>query len=319
MGLGTNCGGFIATTYFNNQLNAYALFNNCYVYFFSSSGGNGGFIGNLDTNDANFNKCYSENTTYLTLPGSLVGINTSGTINVWDTYELASDTFTQVGSYNVYTNYPTLTVTSESTFQTLSTVISNNTLSTYWSSSDWINNSGQEPILKTFQNLSIWDGTYLIFTDTPNYSSTLCVLPVVCFAENTPIQTSHGLKSIQTISKGDIINGYEVDFIVKSLIGNKPLIKIEKDAISENIPSSDTYVTKQHLFNINGKEMTAFEMSKIYNNIYQVNNVCEYVYNIVLKNRQHAFITVNGLKAETLGIKALDNIKSIMMKKSIKI
>ncbi len=278
----------------------------------------GGFIGTQgSTNIIQFNRCYSTVSTDNGISignGSLIGrdiTSNTSTINIIDCH-----TYLQF----MNTGGPA-TSTTGSSDSDLGSYFNNILFPTSWvNPSVWIhpnNGGGDYPILTDFTNTSTWDNTYLLSSSLPNFSSDTC-LNVSCFAENTPIQTSHEIKLIQNLIKGDVLDGYEVEMVVKSPIDGRPMIRIEKNALGRNLPSQDIYVTKQHLFEINGKQISAGNMTTLNpNKIYQIKPISNFVYHIILKNRQYAFITVNELKAETLGLKFQEIMTKEMSKLAI--
>ncbi len=289
----TTCAGFITSFGFSpsntNINNSYHIGN-----ILNPDPSIGSFIGLLINQTINISYCYSTSSS-----GSMIGTIVVGPVTITDSHLISTASFVNTGSITNVGSALDLVV--NVLFTNWNTVPDINSTTNTWSThvSDY-------PTLNTFTDTLVWDGTYTLTTSTPDYATSLCIISpfVPCFAENTPIQTSNGIKLIQNIKKGDILDGYEVETIVKSPINNQTMIKIEKDSIQSNLPSQDTFVTKQHLFQINGKQISAGNMTTLNpTKIYKVRPISNFVYHIILKNRQYAFITVNGLKAETLGIK----------------
>jgi hypothetical protein len=278
-----NIGSFIGSFSNFNYGTATGTLSYCY----STAGSGSSFIGNIDSScNPTINYCHIMSTS------SFVNTN-NGTLN-------NTGSFADLAVNTLFTNWNT-------------TPDINSTTNT------WSIHVSDYPTLNIFTDTSIWDGSYTTSSSTPNFSTSICIItPIVpCFAENTLILTNHGIKPIQHIGRGELIDGYEVDMISKSLIGHKQMIKIEKDALDINLPNQDTFVTKYHLFDINGKIMSAENMCALNpSKIYKTNPISEYVYHIILKNRQYAFITVNGLKAETLGLQYQNQINKLINKMS---
>ncbi len=318
-----NSSGFIGSA--NNTL----TMSNCYVIGDITAISGSGFVYTaMDSSTINIDNCYyngnATSGSITTVAGFIRRLiaPSSVIVNLTNCYSTISNTLAGSFIYSSSTANSVITLTDCHSITGTTFVINPNGSSVStpssasdlgfgtiygWSSLVWSSHLGDYPTLNQFNDLSIWDNTYTLSTDTPNFK--VCILAcncsiVPCFAENTPIKTSNGIKLIQHLRKGDVIDGYEIETIVRSQINNRIMIKIEKDAINTNLPSQDTFVTKQHLFEIDGKQVSAGDMTSLNpSKIYQIKPISEYVYHIILKNRQYAFITVNGLKAETLGLK----------------
>ncbi len=329
------CAGFIGGIDDINNLNNTLTMNNCYFTGNGTDNSNFGFIKTCSTldgnnNSINLNNCYSNFQTTDENNGGFIGVNLFSIITLTNCYN--NTTYSTNNGSIAYQNDATIILNDCHTI--ISFIVNQNATFTpnssatdlgfgtiySWSGLTWTSHIADYPTLNNFEDTTIWDGTYILSSSTPNYKTCLlsCNCFVPCFAENTPVQTSNGIKLIQNLRKGDVLDGYEVEMVVKSLTSGRPMIKIEKDSVRKNLPSQDTFVTKQHLFEINGKQISAGDMSLLNpTKIYKVKPISEYVYHIILKNRQYAFITVNGLKAETLGLKFQEIMNKELNKLSI--
>jgi hypothetical protein len=122
----------------------------------------------------------------------------------------------------------------------------------------------------------------------------------ICFPAGTPINTDQGIIAIDKINPSiNTIRGNKIETITKTVTEDKYLVCIEKDALSKNIPSEKTLITKNHELFYNGIMIKARELLNLKNDkIYKVKYNGETLYNILLE--KHDKMIVNNLICETL-------------------
>ena len=75
------------------------------------------------------------------------------------------------------------------------------------------------------------------------------------------------------------------------------IVKISKDALFENVPNQDLYLSKQHQVIIHGKYIDALDLVN-YNTITLIPYEDEVLYNVLMNN--HQVIKANNTSVETL-------------------
>ena len=137
------------------------------------------------------------------------------------------------------------------------------------------------------------------------------VIPI-CFAKGTPINTDFGIMNIEDINTyKHTINGKEILSITKSIPNIDEIVKISKNAIKQNVPSKDTYMSKDHKVMIRGKLIECEKLVSKYNNVTLVPYNGVALYNILMKT--HDTVMVNNMICETLH--PLNIVSKIMNKK----
>lgn len=126
------------------------------------------------------------------------------------------------------------------------------------------------------------------------------IIPVptsnICFLKGTPILTDQGLIEIQNITNQNTINGICVEYITQTTTMQEYLVCIEKNALSENIPTQRTVITRNHNVLYDGNLVQAYKLP----NIEKITYNGEILYNVLLK--ENGFMNVNNLICETLDI-----------------
>lgn len=119
----------------------------------------------------------------------------------------------------------------------------------------------------------------------------------VCFLGNTLVLTDQGKIPIKRITTDNTIDGYQVIKITKYKNMDNYMILIKKDSLGINIPSNDTYITREHGIYINNKLVRA---KKLINKktIIKEKRGHDLIYNILLK--KHHKMNVNNMIVETL-------------------
>ena len=137
------------------------------------------------------------------------------------------------------------------------------------------------------------------------------VIPI-CFAKGTPINTDFGIMKIEDINTyKHTINGKEILSITKSIPNIDEIVKIGKNALKQNVPSKDTYMSKDHKVMIRGKLIECEKLVSKYNNVTLVPYNGVALYNILMKT--HDTVMVNNMICETLH--PLNIVSKIMNKK----
>ena len=125
----------------------------------------------------------------------------------------------------------------------------------------------------------------------------------ICFLGGTSIMTDQGIIEIENITNDNTINNIRVKYITRITSNDEYLVSIEKDSISENVPSKTTVITRNHkiLYNENLIEEESIPNIKIikYNG--------ELLYNVLLE--KNSFMNVHNLICDTLDV---NNIISLL-------
>jgi hypothetical protein len=120
----------------------------------------------------------------------------------------------------------------------------------------------------------------------------------ICFRANTMIQTDTGEVPIQLLKAGKHkIRGDKIVGITKTIHNDNEIVKISKDALFENVPNQDLYLSKQHQVIIHGKYIDAVDLVN-YNTITLIPYEDEVLYNVLMNN--HQVIKANNTSVETL-------------------
>ncbi len=170
-------------------------------------------------------------------------------------------------------------------------------------------------------------------TTTYNQGSITAVLTVnpapigsICFPAGTPIKTDQGIINIDKLNPSiHTIRNKQILYVTKTITEHNHLICFKKNSLGNNIPSQDTFVSKNHKVLCNGKMIKAKDFINKSDNIYTVKYKGELLYNILMN--EHDRIIVNNMICETLDpnhriaiiYKALDNLLPYEQKELINI
>jgi hypothetical protein len=125
----------------------------------------------------------------------------------------------------------------------------------------------------------------------------------VCFPTGTLINTDQGIIPIEKINPAvHTIQNNNIETITKTITQDSYLVCIEKDALSKNIPSEKTIISKNHKLFYNGSMISAKNLMNRINDdskLHKVNYTGEILYNVLLENK-HDKMIVNNLICETL-------------------
>ena len=120
----------------------------------------------------------------------------------------------------------------------------------------------------------------------------------ICFRANTMIQTDTGEVPIQLLKAGKHkIRGDKVVGITKTIHNDNEIVKISKDALFENVPNQDLYLSKQHQVIIRGNYIDAVDLVN-FSTITLIPYEDEVLYNVLMNN--HQVIKANNTSVETL-------------------
>ena len=121
----------------------------------------------------------------------------------------------------------------------------------------------------------------------------------ICFTKETLIQTDQGKVKIININKTHTIQGKKIEYVTQTQLKyQKSLVKISKNAISENIPSQDTYMSMDHKVLVNHKLVPAKYLCMWNENVKFVKYRNQVLYNILMKD--HEIIYANDMAVESL-------------------
>lgn len=135
--------------------------------------------------------------------------------------------------------------------------------------------------------------TYLV----PNWLD--APIAPICFAASTPIITDQGVMLIEQINADNhTIGNKKVVAITKTVTLDKYLVCFEKNALSDNVPSERTVVSKDHLIYNNGQMIKAVDFIGKYKNVHKIKYNGDILYNVLLEKYDR--ILVNNLICETL-------------------
>jgi len=173
-----------------------------------------------------------------------------------------------------------------------------------------LTNNGSSPI--NVYNLSSFfatiqpgdTGTFTVAQQYPSYNSPIVLsnLSITCFHPETLVNTSMGIRSIDSIKSGDMLvgeNGQSVEVVynIKNLAFTKKFIKIYKGALGNDLPMNDLLITKGHPIIINGQEI---EVEKLVNGSTIINSVLDKSVNIYsICTKERTVIMIEGILALT--------------------
>jgi len=126
----------------------------------------------------------------------------------------------------------------------------------------------------------------------------------ICFRKGTKVVTDQGIIEIQKITEKNSINGKKILLVSKTTNIDDYMVLIQKDALYNNVPNADTYVTGEHKVFFN-REM--IKTKKLVNGttIRKVTALNEEVYNVLLEGDNVGKMIANGLIGETLNPKSM--------------
>jgi surface protein len=135
-------------------------------------------------------------------------------------------------------------------------------------------------------------------TPTPPVPPSPIPLPIfpICFPAGTPITTDQGIFPIEILTT-QTMKGYPIE-ITKTISPDSYLVCFEKHALSHNIPSKRTIISKDHVVYFGHDKSKAKDYVGRYKGVYKIKYHGEPLYNVLLPI--HSTMTVNLMKCETL-------------------
>ena len=135
-------------------------------------------------------------------------------------------------------------------------------------------------------------------------TATVGVLSNICFKAGTKVVTDQGILNIERITEQNSIRGKKVLFVSKTTNIDNYLIKIEKGALYENVPNTDTWLTGEHKVFYN-KAMIKAKNLVNGKTIVREKIINEVVYNLLLEGEKEGKMIANGMISETLDPRSL--------------
>jgi len=119
----------------------------------------------------------------------------------------------------------------------------------------------------------------------------------ICFLGDTKVKTDQGLIRFDTLTLDNTINNYKIKRITKVKNADDHMIFIEKDALGENIPNKDTYISRNHGI-IVGNHLVRAKTLVNGNTIKKAYRKRDIIYNVLTE--VYSIIYVNNMPCETL-------------------
>jgi len=139
----------------------------------------------------------------------------------------------------------------------------------------------------------------VIFTTAPTTDPTPPPTVLICFPAGTPIVTDQGEIEIEKINPTkNTIRSKKIVAITKTVTIEDSIVCIQKDTLGENIPSKETYISRNHKLLYNKQMIKAKELIGNVEGIYNKKYNGEILYNVLLETCEN--MIVNNLIVETL-------------------
>jgi hypothetical protein len=121
----------------------------------------------------------------------------------------------------------------------------------------------------------------------------------ICFPAGTPVTTDQGDIAIEKLNVDKhSIRGKEIIAITQSRPLHEYIVSIEKDALSKNVPSQTTEISKEHKVFFKGNMVKAKDLVDMCEGAIKIPYNGATLYNVLLK--KHDKMMVNNLVCETL-------------------
>ena len=153
-------------------------------------------------------------------------------------------------------------------------------------------------------------GTYTInYTVTDDDANTVAatrtvyvIYPLtvpICFPKGTPVTTDQDQVAIEKLNPDKhTIRGKEIVAITQTRPLQKHIVCFEKDSLSKNVPSQQTFCSMEHKVFYKGEMTKARKLVDLCENVTFVSYNGETLYNVLLK--KHDKMMINNLICETL-------------------
>jgi VCBS repeat-containing protein len=159
---------------------------------------------------------------------------------------------------------------------------------------------------------SITNATFISYTTpqlidaitTATTASSPGVISNICFKAGTKVITDQGIVNIEKITDQHSIRGKKVLLVSNTTNIDDYMVKIEKGALYENVPNTDTWLTGEHKVFFN-KEMIKSKNLVNGGTIVKENKISEVVYNLLLEGDTSGKMIANGMISETLSPKSV--------------
>ena len=332
----TNTGGFVGRI--NSAIEI--RFRTCYSSAVFNGDNHGGFIGNVESTSADVVITNSYSIPLFgfsgTISGGFIGLNKADRViltNVYSTNSVrgsivaVNDETTYFLFTNVITNATNyiqneLGASTEllNNFYTNLTIITG-TIHPNWSEFTWQAVDSDVPLLKSFTETDVWDGSYNNKDDAPSFSpSLLAVLDstevdndiiddgfIACLTGDAEILTDKGYVRIDKINRlvhtvvTSKLKTAKIIEVKKFINHNSKLFTIKKGSIHNSRPDKDIVISANHKVYLPQKGWVKPKnfINKKNRYVYDKNNK-PVLYHIKLKkNRASEGMIVNGILVET--------------------
>jgi hypothetical protein len=124
----------------------------------------------------------------------------------------------------------------------------------------------------------------------------------ICFPRGEKVLTDNGYKNIEQIDINlDTIRGEKIEELTQTQTQEKELVLIKCGALMKNMPSKDTFITKNHKVFYKGKLVEAYKLvTLVESGVELIDYNGETLYNILLEGEKEGKMVVNGMIVETL-------------------
>ena len=125
------------------------------------------------------------------------------------------------------------------------------------------------------------------------------VVAPICFPAGTPVNTDQGIICIEKLNPSKhTIDGKQIIAITQARPIFEEIVSIKKNALSNNVPSQTTEISKEHMVCYKNIMTKACELVKICDGVDFIPYNGEILYNVLLK--EHSLMMINNMKCETL-------------------
>jgi hypothetical protein len=146
-------------------------------------------------------------------------------------------------------------------------------------------------------------GFEMVENAQPNYIIPVSADPSpasnICFPAKTPVTVDQGIIAIEKLDSSiHTINSKRIVAITKTTSVKNYLVRLDKDALGENLPSETTTISPEHKIVYNGKLIKAKNFIGQFEHVYKVEYKGEILYNVLMD--EYSKMRVNNLTVETL-------------------